>query len=312
MEIDGDKIELIERQVAENVTERVRASLFRLYAAVGVAVITVLGFVSWDIVDDVKSEIKSEIVQDIENDIKHKRTEISERATETRILARRASNVIQRVEEQLDEFEPQAADLDETIRKVRALNVTSQDLTASYSREIKPLIDNVESLSKRLEVLAVQVNQLNTLLSGDEVNVATETQQTSQQRSEVIRSVIHSSKQGREDFSQLRKKITVFFQFAGGRREQAEELSAELKARDYIVPGEDREGNAATRHEVRYFHEDDRASAQRLADDATQTLRKLGYTARNVPDVVVKSLVNYPGKKPSLGVLELWLELPQR
>jgi len=67
-------------------------------------VIGVLGFVSWDVVSDIKSEIKKEIADEIEA----KRTEIDERAIETRLIAKRANAVIQRVEKQLDEFEPQA------------------------------------------------------------------------------------------------------------------------------------------------------------------------------------------------------------
>jgi hypothetical protein len=49
IDLNGDKLELIERQLTERVTERVRSALFRLYAAVGVAVISVLGFLSCDI-----------------------------------------------------------------------------------------------------------------------------------------------------------------------------------------------------------------------------------------------------------------------
>lgn len=143
-DLNDDKLELIERQLAERVTERVRSSLFRLYAAVGVAVIGVLGLLSWDIVSDIKLEIKSEIMQAIDKEIEAKRAEISERVTETRIIAKRANDVIQRVEKQLDEFEPQADDLDETIQKVKALNVTSQDLIAAYSREIQPLVSKTK------------------------------------------------------------------------------------------------------------------------------------------------------------------------
>lgn len=311
-DLDGDKLELIERQLAERVTERVRSALFRLYATVGVAVISVLGFLSWDIVSDIKFEIKSEITEAIDKEIEAKRAEITERVTETRIIAKRANDVIQRVEKQLDEFEPQAEDLDETIQKVKTLNVTSQDLIAAYSREIQPLVSNVESLSQRLVALAEQVDQLNTLASGSGLGIEAGIQQTPQQRSAAIKTVISDSKEAEQLLVQARNKTTVFFQFAGGLREQAKALSAALKADGYIVPGEDREGGAVARHEVRYFHDDDNATAQRLAEDATRALRTLGYTARNVPDVVVKSLVSYQGKKPRLGVLELWLEIPPR
>ncbi|EGW54422.1 hypothetical protein [Candidatus Endoriftia persephonae] len=82
-DMDDDRIELLERQLAERVTERVRSALFRLYATVGLAVIGALGFVSWDIVSDIKSEIKSEIADSIDKEIKAKRAEITERVAET-------------------------------------------------------------------------------------------------------------------------------------------------------------------------------------------------------------------------------------
>jgi hypothetical protein len=65
-DFDDDKLELIERQLAERVTERVRSSLLRLYASVGLAVISVIGFVGWDIVSDIESEIKAEITEAID------------------------------------------------------------------------------------------------------------------------------------------------------------------------------------------------------------------------------------------------------
>lgn len=309
-DLDEDKLELMERQLAERVTERVRGALFRLYATVGLAVIGVLGFVSWDVVSDIKSEIKSEIKTEIADEIDAKRNEIDERAIETRVIAKRANTVIQRVEKQLDEFEPQAQNLDETIQKVKELNVTAQDLRASNLSQLQPLVTNVESLSQRLVALAQQVDQINKVASGGEFDSATETQQTPEQRSLAIQSVISDSEEAKQQLIQARNKTTVFFQFAGGHREQAESLSAYLKTGGYIVPGEDREGTAAGKHEVRYFHDSDKPAAQQLADDTTRSLRALGYTARTAPDVIVNPLVTYSGKKPRPGVLELWLEIP--
>jgi uncharacterized protein YoxC len=309
-DLDDDRLELLERQLAERVTERVRPALFRLYATVGVAVIGALGFVSWDIVEDIKSEIKVEITDEIDKEIKAKRNEITERVTEARFMAKRASKVIQRVEKQLDDFQPQAENLDETIEKVKALNVTSQDLIAVYSQELQPLVSNVESLSSQLKILAEQVNQLNTIATAGGLNSEGEPAQTSQHRSTAIQSVISDTKAAEQRLVQARNKTTVFFQFAGGRREQAKALSAALKAEGYAVPGEDREGGAAGRHEVRYFHVEDDATAQRLADDTTRALRSLAYPDRKAPDIMAKSFVSYRGKKPRVGVLELWLEIP--
>jgi hypothetical protein len=310
--MNQDKLELLERQLAEKVTERVRPALFRLYASVGVAVIAALGFVSWDIVTDIKDEIKTEIAEEIAADIKAKRGEILELVTETRLVARQAHDVIQSVENQLKDFEPQAENLDQTIEKVKSLNVRSQDFLAIYEQELKPLASTVESLSNQLRLLAEQVDQLNAIVPGAEPGSETSPAQTPQIRAEAIQSVISKTEGAKRSIEQARNQATVFFQFAGGRREQAEELSAILKSLGYIIPGEDREEGAANKHEVRYFHDDDGPAAERLAKDTTEALRDQGYNADAASDVVVEPYVTYGGKKPRPGVLELWLEIPAR
>jgi uncharacterized phage infection (PIP) family protein YhgE len=309
-DLDDDRLELLERQLAERVTERVRPALFRLYATVGLAVIGALGFVGWDLVSDIKAEIKTEITDSIDEEVTAKRSEIAERVTEARFMAKRAGKVIERVEKQLEDFQPQADNLDETIERVKALNVTSQDLTAIYAQELTPLVANVDSLSRQLRVLAEQVNQLNLIATAGGLSTKALPEASPQQRSAAIQSVITNSKEAELQMAQARKKTTVFFQFAGGRREQAKELSAALKANGYNISGEDREGDAARKHEVRYFHDEDQETARRLAEDTTQALRKLAYLERQMPDVVAKSFESYAGKKPRPGVLELWLEIP--
>jgi DNA repair exonuclease SbcCD ATPase subunit len=311
MNSDNDQLELLERQLAERITARVRPALFRLYATVGVAVIAALGFVSWDIVEDIKSEIKTDVTNAIDQEIGEKRTEILEQVTETRIMAKRVNRVIQRLEIQLDEFQPQAENLDETIEKVKALNVNSQDLIAAYSQQVQPLIANVESLSNQLGALAEQVNQLNTIAMAGEPDSDQESAGSSRQRSAAIQSVIVDTKDAEERFAQARSKTTVFFQFAGGSRERAEAISAVLKKDGYIVPGEDRESGAAGKHEIRYFHDEDEAEAIRLAENMNRALANSEF--RDHParvDITARSFVSYRGKKPRPGVLELWLEIP--
>jgi uncharacterized phage infection (PIP) family protein YhgE len=290
--------------------------LFKLYATVGLAVIGALGFVSWDIVTDIKSEIKSEIKAEvtdaIDKEISAKRSEIRERVIEIRIMAKRANIIIERLEKQLDDFQPQAENLDETIRKVRSLNVTSQNLIAAYSQEVKPLTSNVESLSIQLKSLAEQVSQLNTIASASGLSSDSGTTEMAAQRSAAIQSVISKATVAEKYLTQARTKATVFFQFAVGRREQARELSATLKGDGYTVPGEDRESGAIGKREVRYFHDTDQVMAQLLVEDTTRALKRLGYSEGTPSQVTPKSFVSYRGKKPRPGILELWLEIPPR
>ena len=293
----------LERQLAERVTKRVRSQLFLLYATAGSAVIFVLGIVGWNML----SEIKTQITAGIEKEIKEKQTEIVEQVTETKVIARRAKQVIQRLEKQLDEFEPQAEDLDKTIKKVNALKITAQDLIAA---EVDPLFSTVESLSKQLEVLAKQVNQLNTIAIASDPDSANKLGQTPNKRTKAIQSVISDTAEAKQSLIKARNKTTVFFQFAGGTRKQAENLSVALKEKGYIVPGEDREDGAVGKHEVRYFHSEDQKAAENLAKHANTALHSLGYLDSNKLKVSAESFVSYRRKKPRPGVVELWIEIP--
>ncbi len=101
---------------------------------------------------------------------------------------------------------------------------------------------------------------------------------------------------------------TVYFQFAGGSRDQAQQLSKALQEKGYKIPGEERMGAAAGKREVRYFYAGQKTIAAQLATDTTQALQRLGY-----PSLLVSAVfVGDPTKNNSDGKLELWLEIPPR
>lgn len=101
---------------------------------------------------------------------------------------------------------------------------------------------------------------------------------------------------------------TVYFQFAGGSREQAVAMSRALQDLGYKIPGEERTPKAAGLREVRYFEANDRPAADKLAQNATQLLAQLGYRAQP-PIRVVQAA---PGPNNPDNNIELWLELPPR
>ena len=328
-ELDGDRIELLERRLADRVAERVRPALFKLYAIVGSTVIGVVGLFGWNIFQDIESGVK----EDIRKEIEPTQVEINKQLVETEVLARRANEIIKKVEKQLNDFQPQAEKLSNSIEvlktlegklsnssemlkilegKTQELNNKLREVKALTDRDLDPLNSAVKSLQSNLIELAIQVDKLNTIVTVSVQKSGGESAQAAQQRKAAIQSVISATQKTGQSLAEKRERATVFFQFAGGKRHQAEALSAALKKADYIVPGEDREGEAAGKHEVRYFHNQDRVAAESLAQDATRALRNLGYSISQVPNVEVKSLVSYGGKKPSQGTVELWLEIPPR
>ncbi|MDZ4262597.1 MAG: hypothetical protein U1B30_09740 [Pseudomonadota bacterium] len=309
--------ELLERQLAEKITNRLRQDLFRFYAAIGTAVIVTLGLVGYDILSNVEGDIRAEILKSIDDDIKQDKEEISQLALESKLLARHVGNTIKELDKKLKDFEPQADQLDETINKlnetvnkVDSISIAARDAVSIYSSEVKPLVENFTVVSNQLKELAKQVTQLNALAEGGGTKLPAVQIDSVEVRGEAITSVIAKTEDVEQKFRE-RDKVTVFFQFAGAPREQALELSAKLKQKGYSVPGEDREAGAARKHEVRYFHEQDEVAAKKLAADTDSALKNLGYTTSSLASIEPMSFVSYKGKKPREGVIELWIELPK-
>jgi energy-coupling factor transporter ATP-binding protein EcfA2 len=101
---------------------------------------------------------------------------------------------------------------------------------------------------------------------------------------------------------------TVYFQFAGGSRDQAQQVSKALQDKGYKIPGEERTRDAKDKHEVRYFYAGQKTVATQLATDTTQALQKLGYPSLSVSAVFAGD----PTKSNPDGKPELWLEIPPK
>ncbi len=248
-----------------------------------------------------------------------KRDEVRELISETRLKAKEAKDIIEQVQQELIAFRPQAEGLDNNIQKVKILDdkiqkldKISTNLDITSQKYSQPLGSSVDSLQSQLKELAIQVDKLNSIVTVSVQKPGGESAQAAQQRKAAIQSVISATQKAEQSLAEKRKRTTVFFQFAGGKRPQAEALSDALKKADYIVPGEEREGGAAGKHQVRYFYTQDRVAAENLAQDATRALRNLGYSISQVPNIEAKPFVSYSGKKPSQGTVELWLEIPSR
>jgi energy-coupling factor transporter ATP-binding protein EcfA2 len=101
---------------------------------------------------------------------------------------------------------------------------------------------------------------------------------------------------------------TVYFQFAGGSRDQAQLISKALRDKGYTIPGEERTLAAAGKRVVRYFDSDDKDAALKLAGDAQRVLQSLGYASKQ-PIGIEQSKIGTTKNNPD-GNLELWIEIP--
>jgi hypothetical protein len=93
-------------------------------------------------------------------------------------------------------------------------------------------------------------------------------------------------------------KSTVYFQFAGFTREQAERVSQALKNRGWLIPGEERTVAAINTNQIRYHPEDIQLATALLADVNTAAA-PLGV-----------ALALRPNPKVTQGVPEIWLYRP--
>ena len=100
---------------------------------------------------------------------------------------------------------------------------------------------------------------------------------------------------------------TIYFQFAGGSRDQAKQISAALQDKGYKIPGEERISSAEGQHEVRYFYPGQKPIAQQLANDLNQALRQLGYSGKTTVGIDTGGAVTRSNPD---GKLEVWLDIP--
>jgi hypothetical protein len=93
-------------------------------------------------------------------------------------------------------------------------------------------------------------------------------------------------------------KVTVYFQFAGFTRPQAEGISRELDKRGWSIPGEERTTAALNTNQIR-FNPADAATADRLLADANEVLKPYGIT-----------MTGQANTRLTAGIPEIWLFKP--
>jgi len=215
-ELDEDRLELLERRLADRLTERVRSELLKLYAAMGATAISVLGLVGWNILQNLESGIKENIKDNLEEEIKPTRIQINKQLAETEVLAKQANGIVEKVKKQLDAFQPQAENLDNNIKLMEELSVRVQELNTnlrpvqgSTERDLYPIASSVKSLQRQLIELAIQVDKLNTIVTVSVQKPGGESAQAAQQRKAAIQSVISATQKAEQSLLFLEKRGRV-------------------------------------------------------------------------------------------------------
>lgn len=316
--IDERILELFERRLEEKITQRVEATLRWRYGLVGAAFAAalVVAGVSWNrTIDSIVVGIAEETQKRIEEKIR----ELSRSADESKKSVDVSFAIAEQLSKQnadaVAEAKRKFAEVGQTIEAIdilqarqKDLDVRTKDLVVTVgSQPIPTLLDDVRT---KLAAVGEQVDRLSQIvakLPGASTLTAKDGSTAAKVQTDVANLVQRAGEEVRQS-AYAQKMATVFIQFAGGTREQAQAFGAALRTAGYNVPPEDREGGAAQQHEVRFFNDVDADPADILAKAATKTLADLGYKGLTVKPA---NATNFTGVKPRPGVLELWIELPK-
>ncbi len=100
----------------------------------------------------------------------------------------------------------------------------------------------------------------------------------------------------------------VYLEFAGGNTPAAQALAQKLKAQGFRVPGVEGTDLAKGLNEARFYHQAEKAAAEKLATVVTGAVRELGLTGVSTAKAI--DLTDKAGARNFPGVIELWIDLP--
>ena len=301
--MDDDDLELARRRLVEEVRENVEKKIFARYGLILAVIIATLGYVGWDayldlskgvdkalagIDERVETEVNDELLE--HGDTLNAFTEtVLKQSGKIELQQERANELFNRFSAQLEELGVKARDIELLNESIDALNEDRRKFATELA-DLKARTELVAELAANLETLARDLKLNDT--------------ENAEVYDKLATGVSEATNEARKDFD----RNTVYLQFAGGARSKAVELSELLRKQNFIMPGEERHGGAAGKRQVRFYYEADRQAAKRLAEATSESLSQMNYDLEGKP-VTILPLLNYKGKLPAQGVLELWVEL---
>ncbi|MGE0725298.1 MAG: hypothetical protein AB7O45_13045 [Alphaproteobacteria bacterium] len=316
--IDDRILELIELRLRDRVTERVEHTLRWRYSIVGAVFIAVAGLFGWNIRATVDAKVE-QVSRAAEDQLKAQTRALTEAASKTigevnaslmvaETIQKRSGRLIDQIEQERGQIETRQEALATLRQRIlafqEALDAQLQELRLSSDTlgTLPSLNEDVRTLAVQLKGLEGQVSAITARLGAGAPSVPAAAPDAESR----IQNVVDGARVRSEQLA-IVPRNTVFLQFAGGVREQAQRLTAALRAEGYGVPGEERVATAAGKREVRFFWPEDKIAAEKLARDAGAALARLDFGSGPVRAV---DLTTFPGAKPRQGTLELWIEIP--
>lgn len=295
---------------SETEETRVRGALFRFYGAAGAAAITVLGYVGYDLIaemrnsaDDKAAEIISATVQPRIHDAEKilMRIEIDHAVLEK--LAERNTGSINEIERLLGEVRPKVKEMETISDQLEDFRNRGKALEADIARYAESAAA-VEGLAERVSELSTQTATIAKVASEATTTTKAELGLVSQNSSLIA----DQSSAISQNIAEARSRPIAFLQYYGMPRETAQALAKKIGDHGFLLPAVDEEPmSQAGMFEVRFFHHSDHEAAVRLGNAAKQSLEEL---ALPTGPIKITDVTGWPRSKPKPGTLEVWLGLP--
>ena len=307
---NAEIMELLERRLADRVSDRVERTLKVRYGAVVAAALFVMGLTGYSIVNNLVRELVGGTVTPVTKEAERSIAQMQVQLDLARETKKRLDVLVEQIgtdadaaQRRIESFQVRLGKTQEEFQTIleslqdqlSAVTVRRRELEADLAANSQGLAAAVGQNRGELAQLAEQVAALAGAAAGggDPTRVAADAQALAERvRAAASREV----------------RATVFLQYGGGATaELVTGLTAKLREGGYIVPVA--EALPTDAHEVRYFHAPDRDAAAALAKDTMEALKALGG-----PPVLVevRDFTTYPKAKPRAGTVELWLGLPEQ
>ena len=280
--VNAATLELLERRIAERVTEQARRKVIGHHVVVGTTVAAVLGLFGWNALSWGEREVKSRIqtqITDMTTELKNasekfatQQRDVNGQLDVLKVLAGRAGKTLDEVEETLKTFQPKSRRLEQVITDIDELEAKVRPIRGAGATADQNRAD-LERISRELSTLAEQVSKL--VLQAQRAPAPGGTGEDYGALVMNTRNVASGSANIARDIAASRATTTVYIQVSGFARELVDELRQALLRDGFNVPAAETISSAAALFEVRYFYEADKAAAERLAQAITGAAGKV-------------------------------------
>lgn len=310
--------ELYERRLSDKVAASVEQAIRRRYAWIGAVALVATwaggaALIRTMIQGVVDEEVKLEVaahIKDYEN-IKSYIIQTDVTAKSEFIELEKGLDALKLRRKEMEDVLGETRNIaDETRRKVDEItksetileqNINQSNLTVSQTNQrVQQQILDLNNATKSVAQLADNIQHIQAnlvaLANGKSINVVTNDMSSTQRIADSVR----------QSTSSISEPI-VYFEFAGDQaRSTAEQIAEKLRAGNVRIPGLERV--SAKINEVRYYYDEDKGLAERVAENATRIARELGLGDTTIKPI---SFTSYSKVKPPVNTVELWMDLSQ-